>query len=831
MQDHVIVRSGIAEGVGDLVGAVPPSHVSHPAHKDHMPYNANVPGQVSGVHRIVRSPGKQIGWVIGNDTLEILQLDSNGNAARAGLTPGMRVTAINNVPVTSIEQTKELMAQGTVFEVAVDLPHAISIPIGSTVVIRDMSRPAHVAARLNDQQGVLVQYRSPLIGVVSIPDVGVYDLPVANLVPVRSSPMDGNQKLPPGVAEVTIEDYFVSQPLALPPAPQVRLSSSTRDSYGQDDDPSGNSGLYLHKTISNLRDDVSSTSPLALGLQLEDMVLTSIAAGSPADLAGVEPLMGWKLTHVGGVKVVTSSDVSDTIDRLRMQYFKGEALVLRFEVDEATVRKLRNEPLGIELLGMIVQGVVPGSPAERAGLDKYWGYRLTHVNGTIARSLQDVTDKVLNCDALRLRFEPEEIEVRREPNEQLGMFLEDMFLYHVDPESVCKRYGVGKFIGRRLTHVNKVPVSSLEEIAVAADQGLEPGVLYLRFEVPLDKPSLPVPAVYPEVVPLRKYHVSPEQQASQAVLKTADGRASGTRSGPLDLSRKAISAAGAKPAAGVLNDSRESYYEAAVFSAHDRPPPSLAGTATHAQPTLPLVRKTRSDQGFDDFRRRESARLASSTAADPLFVGYDPKNAAPSADDAAQRISRLEDRLRELEQERENERRARRDRPRDTDSVASTPAWLRGPVQPDPPTPAPTPPVPIAPPKPSGAALPRPHVPISTPSDYVVPSAHEGWRVPTYTSRYKCCVCYGAPDVECADCGAVHYCRTCSARVHQTGARSLHRIVQANVPTPLSAMAPVSTMPQTKYGPRHPVIPQPQTPEVEYAADNGPRPYTDPVFS
>eukprot|EP01060_Flectonema_neradi_P027301 TRINITY_DN36902_c0_g1_i1.p1 TRINITY_DN36902_c0_g1~~TRINITY_DN36902_c0_g1_i1.p1 ORF type:complete len:676 (+),score=109.44 TRINITY_DN36902_c0_g1_i1:38-2065(+) len=412
---------------------VPPSHTFHPAHPFYMPYNPHVPGPVSAVYRLVKGRAEEpLGWAT-SDKLDIVNVDELGNAYRCGLREGMRVLSVDGKLVNNVGDLKELMGRGkTVFEVEVQLPAQPLPRRGQSVVIHGISGPPQLT-RLNGQHGQVVEFK----GTAAIVDVygqGQYPIQVANLHYDQnqwdingSGPVTHNRKqfdvFPPGIQELAI---------------------TKKEGEG-------------------------------LGLQLEGMILTGVRTGSPADVCGSEPFLGWKLTHVNGSPV-------NRVDDVTMHARDQENVFVRFEVDEARVRKRPNEPLGCELLHMIVQGVTPGSPAERYNIQKYIGYRLTHINGQMVTSIKQVSPKTAGCDSLSLRFEPEEIVIPKRPDEPLGINLENMIVQHTVNESPAKSHGVGKFLGRKLTHVNGHRVEQLIDVDSAMKRPIEEGKVVLRFE-------------------------------------------------------------------------------------------------------------------------------------------------------------------------------------------------------------------------------------------------------------------------------------------------------------------------------------------------------------
>ena len=412
---------------------IPPSNAFHPAHPYYMPYNPHIPGPVSAVFRLVKGKSDEpIGWAT-SDRLDIVNVEETGNAYRCGLREGMRVLSVDGSKVQHVEELREIMGRGkTVFEVEVQLPSQPLPQRGQSVVIHGITGPPPMTS-LNNHKGTVIDYKGNS-AIVDVLGQGQFPIQVANLHYDRtqwntnaSEPTSINKKqydvFPPGIQELAV---------------------MKKEDEG-------------------------------LGLQLEGMILTGVRSGSPADLCGAEPYLGWKLTHVNGSMV-------NRVDDVTMHSKSQDQVFIRFEVDEARVRKRPSEPLGCELLNMIVQRVIPGSPAERYNIQKYIGYRLTHINGQVVTSISQVAPKAAGCDSLSLRFDPEEIEIEKGIDEPLGINIENMIVNHAAKDSPAKRHGVGKFLGRRLTHVNGHRVERIAEVESAMRQPLVEGKVVLRFE-------------------------------------------------------------------------------------------------------------------------------------------------------------------------------------------------------------------------------------------------------------------------------------------------------------------------------------------------------------
>eukprot|EP01062_Namystynia_karyoxenos_P006361 TRINITY_DN12223_c0_g1_i2.p1 TRINITY_DN12223_c0_g1~~TRINITY_DN12223_c0_g1_i2.p1 ORF type:complete len:693 (+),score=173.18 TRINITY_DN12223_c0_g1_i2:160-2238(+) len=432
--------------------ALPPSHPGYPA-----PQGGASPGPVAATFRIVkRNPTDGIGWSVHNDDLRILKVEPGLPAAAAGIQQGMRVADINGQPVRTVEEMRAALADGTVFNVTVEMGPAqpLQVPaVGTQVTITGLAQPPE-AVRLNGRQGTVVGRRGAL-ALVEIAGHGTLPFPVSHLS--YESDAQGEEWREVSNPEVGRVYYW-----------NTITGETTWEHPLAERLPPGLEEVQLAKGAGE-----------PLGLKLEDMLVTGVLDDSPADRCNAQQFLGWRLTHIDGERVGSTEEIA-ALSRGQ------ETLRLRFEVEELAVRKEPEQHLGCELRNMILAGVVPGSPLDRAldGDHTIVGQRLTHVNGVRVHSAQHVSARAIGCDVVRLRFELEEILVEKAANERLGLLLEGMRLQACERGSASKQAGVGRFVGRLLTHVNGVKVNTVGDVAALAGAAPQPGShgVLLRFE-------------------------------------------------------------------------------------------------------------------------------------------------------------------------------------------------------------------------------------------------------------------------------------------------------------------------------------------------------------
>lgn len=380
-----------------------------------------VPGPVAATYRVMKPDAQSsLGWVVSNDDLRVLSVDAGLPAAAAGITPGMRVACVNSVMVRSVDELHQSLQHGTVFDIAVEMPPHPNMPAAPAPAVPDAGGMA-AGGTAGEVDAAWVEVDNPEVG----------------------RPYFWNT-----VTGETTWDHPLAEPL-----------------------PPGVEEVHVTKEPGE-----------GLGIKLDGMLVTEIVDESPADRCQVHQFIGWRLTHANGEKL-------GSLDQLWNASQDAEAVALRFEVGEVTVRKDPDAPLGCELHGMILCGVHPGSPLDRTigqegGAARYLGQRLTHVNGSRVASVGDVAARSADCDAVMLRFEAEEVEVRKEPGEPLGLVLEGMRLQSCHRASPSKLAGACRFVGRRLTHVDGAEVGHVNDVAAIANAPRDPPdrPVVLRFE-------------------------------------------------------------------------------------------------------------------------------------------------------------------------------------------------------------------------------------------------------------------------------------------------------------------------------------------------------------
>ncbi|KAJ9451900.1 hypothetical protein DIPPA_29618 [Diplonema papillatum] len=220
--------------------------------------------------------------------------------------------------------------------------------------------------------------------------------------------------------------------------------------------------------------------PLGIDLREPGLTLEKVDPGSPAAEFGLQRLIGHRLTHCGGRYVLTTSDVmlaSEGLSRVEMSFQPWVA--------GAAVRR---EHSGISW-GFAVNGanleiikVEIGSPGDTSGLTQWLGHHITHVNGRLIDSSQDLAVALQTSpNEIHLRFCPwsveelahlplggpriEEVEVFVRPDTSIGLSLHpDMVLENVAPGSPADEAGLQEFFGWRLTHVEGRFVGSIDAI-------------------------------------------------------------------------------------------------------------------------------------------------------------------------------------------------------------------------------------------------------------------------------------------------------------------------------------------------------------------------------
>eukprot|EP01062_Namystynia_karyoxenos_P028864 TRINITY_DN217_c0_g4_i1.p1 TRINITY_DN217_c0_g4~~TRINITY_DN217_c0_g4_i1.p1 ORF type:complete len:1083 (+),score=282.18 TRINITY_DN217_c0_g4_i1:81-3329(+) len=166
-----------------------------------------------------------------------------------------------------------------------------------------------------------------------------------------------------------------------------------------------------------------------IGLHLTPgLVLVSVHPGSPSSRAGAGQYTGKRLRTVGGTPVRSLADVGQASQgRGSVQLVFGSESDGTVRTDpsapapqqmptrpppgenEVDVSREPGADLGCDLLpSMLLLNVVPDSPAGRAGVDRFVGWRLTHLEGETVDDLGTLKARVALAGRgeLRLRFAP-----------------------------------------------------------------------------------------------------------------------------------------------------------------------------------------------------------------------------------------------------------------------------------------------------------------------------------------------------------------------------------------------------------------------------------------
>ncbi|KAJ9464161.1 hypothetical protein DIPPA_11491 [Diplonema papillatum] len=146
------------------------------------------------------------------------------------------------------------------------------------------------------------------------------------------------------------------------------------------------------------------------------------------------------------------------------------------------VARQPREPLGMVFLMPFktLADVRQGSPAERTGAHELIGWEVTHINGEVVEQHDDIVRMTEGKTKLALTMTPpedgepldpalwagksENVWVKKHIRESLGIQLLNMILTEVQHGSPAQRHGLGALIGRKLIHVNYVPVGSWSRV-------------------------------------------------------------------------------------------------------------------------------------------------------------------------------------------------------------------------------------------------------------------------------------------------------------------------------------------------------------------------------
>ena len=163
-------------------------------------------------------------------------------------------------------------------------------------------------------------------------------------------------------------------------------------------------------------------------------------------------------------------------------------------------------PLGMNMSGMVLQSVAASSSAM---LQECVGLTLTHISDIPVHTEVEAS-RIMTAErvkpAIKLTFStptppphsapmpPQpastELVIPKGSSGEIGCVFDETILQNVVPGSTADRHGALPFIGHRVSHVNEVPVNSLDEICMAASR--TPYEVRLRFGgAPLLPPSSP----------------------------------------------------------------------------------------------------------------------------------------------------------------------------------------------------------------------------------------------------------------------------------------------------------------------------------------------------
>ena len=133
-----------------------------------------------------------------------------------------------------------------------------------------------------------------------------------------------------------------------------------------------------------------------------------------------------------------------------------------------------NLGLKFKSVGLTLVGIRDGTPAHKGELQQFIGWSLTHVNGQIVASSQELVRATEGIASFKLRFIPPPPDQQREDlelcwlakgEEPLGLQLNDMILTGVHFGSPGHRFGLSSLVGKRLVHVNGLDVNTLMDVA------------------------------------------------------------------------------------------------------------------------------------------------------------------------------------------------------------------------------------------------------------------------------------------------------------------------------------------------------------------------------
>eukprot|EP00754_Rhynchopus_humris_P013495 Rhum_TRINITY_DN14328_c19_g1::Rhum_TRINITY_DN14328_c19_g1_i1::g.83268::m.83268 len=139
-----------------------------------------------------------------------------------------------------------------------------------------------------------------------------------------------------------------------------------------------------------------------VGIELVDLVLQKVQPNTPSQAAGAQICLGLSLTHCEG-------ELVDSIKQLQTLMGGKTTFTLQFGLRNEVVLDIRpGESLGFEYSetpkGIVLKGVVPGSPAERCGVGKFVGCAFAAIDGAPVASLADLLRAKEGKERMILRF-------------------------------------------------------------------------------------------------------------------------------------------------------------------------------------------------------------------------------------------------------------------------------------------------------------------------------------------------------------------------------------------------------------------------------------------
>ena len=139
-----------------------------------------------------------------------------------------------------------------------------------------------------------------------------------------------------------------------------------------------------------------------VGIELVDLVLQKVQPNTPAQASGAQMCLGLSLTHC-------EQELVDSIKQLQALMDGKTTFALQFGLRNEVVLEIRaGESLGFEYSetpkGIVLKGVVPGSPADRCGVGKFVGCSFAAIDGEPVASLADLLRGKEGKERMILRF-------------------------------------------------------------------------------------------------------------------------------------------------------------------------------------------------------------------------------------------------------------------------------------------------------------------------------------------------------------------------------------------------------------------------------------------